>query len=123
MQNRAWMNVGPAIRGFGVAGGRTINADTVNQYTLNMAESYQQYPPYYPDEYIGRLIYSEDESAEITEILTNLKTYVAMTTANWLLGVGDIDAEWDDFQAEVKKIGIDRATEIAQAVYTRSAAK
>ncbi len=123
MQNRAWMNVGPAIRGFGVAGGRTINADTVNQYTLNMAESYQQYPPYYPDEYIGRLIYSDAESEVINEILTNLETYVALTTSNWLLGVGDIDAEWDAFQAELKKIGIDKAAEIAQAVYTRSVAK
>lgn len=120
MQNRAWMNSGPAIRGFGVAGGRTINANTIDLYTLHMAESYQQYPPFYPTEYIGSLIYSEEESAVIGEILTNLETYVALTTSNWLLGVGDIDAEWDDFQAELKKIGIDKAVEIAQIAYTRS---
>lgn len=120
MQNRAWMNSGPAIRGFGVAGGRTINANTIDLYTLHMAESYQQYPPFYPAEYIGSLIYSEEESAVIGEILTNLETYVALTTSNWLLGVGDIDAEWDDFQAELKKIGIDKAVEIAQIAYTRS---
>ncbi|MGN0759983.1 MAG: hypothetical protein ACI4MU_12400, partial [Candidatus Ventricola sp.] len=120
MQNRAWMGIGPQIRGFGVAGGRTINADTVTTYTLHMAESYMQYPPFYPEEYVANLMYQEEESEEISEILANLETYVALTTANWLLGNGDMDAEWDAYLKELSNIGIERAQEIAQAAYTRS---
>ena len=123
MQNRAWMNVGPAIRDYTVAGGRTINVDTVDDYTLNMAASYQQYPPFYPTEYIGSLLYTEAENETIADILANLKTYVSLTTSNWLLGNGDIDAEWDAFQKELENIGIAQAMEIAQAAYTRSIAK
>ena len=120
MQNRAWMGIGPQIRGFGVAGGRTINADTVTTYTLHMAESYMQYPPFYPEEYVANLMYQEEESEEISEILANLETYVSLTTANWLLGNGDMDAEWDAYLKELSNIGIERAQEIAQAAYTRS---
>ncbi len=120
MQNRSWMGVGPQIRGFGVAGGRAINAKTVTPFTLHMAQSYQQYPPFYPKEYVAALMYTEEESGTINEILANLKIYVGLTCSNWLLGNGDIDAEWDAFQKELKSIGIDKAQEIAQAAYTRS---
>lgn len=123
MQNRAWMNSGSAVRDYTVAGGRVINIDTVTPYTLHMAESYQQYPPFYPKEYISMLMYTAEENEVMAEILANLKTYISLTNSNWLLGNTDIDAEWDAFQAELQKIGIDRALEIAQAAYNRSFGK
>ncbi|MBR6568916.1 MAG: extracellular solute-binding protein [Clostridia bacterium] len=123
MQNRAWMSIGPAIRGANVADGRVINANNVAPYTLNQAVGGMMYPPFYPDEYISTLIYTAEEGEVMSEVLTNLQTYVSLTTSNWLLGNGDIDAEWDAFQAEIVKIGIEQAREIAQAAYDRSIGK
>lgn len=120
MQNRAYMGVGPQIRDFGVAGGRTVNAETITPYTAHAAAGYQQYPPFYPDETVPSLMYTAEESEIITQVMADLRSYVETTCSNWLLGVGDIDAEWDAFQDELKKIGIDRAVEVAQAAYTRA---
>lgn len=69
------------------------------------------------------LMYTAEENEVMAEILANLKTYISLTNSNWLLGNTDIDAEWDAFQAELQKIGIDRALEIAQAAYNRSFGK
>jgi len=68
-------------------------------------------------------MYTAEENEVMAEILANLKTYISLTNSNWLLGNTDIDAEWDAFQAELQKIGIDRALEIAQAAYNRSFGK
>ena len=47
------------------------------------------------------------------------KNYVKQTTAEFLTGERDIDAEWDAYLAELKKMGIDTVVETLQGAYDR----
>ena len=120
MQNRSWLAAGPQIRGYSVADGRTSSAESLTAYTVHMSESGLLYPEYYPEEYVTSLTYTQEEQEEISEIFANATSYISTTCTTWLLGEGDIDGEWDGFQEELKKIGVERALEIAQSAYDRS---
>jgi len=74
---------------------------------------------FWPAESIPALIYTEDELAIVNDRLTALNDYVLETTAAFLAGNKDIDAEWDAFQAEVAAIGTAEVLEVVQVVYDR----
>jgi putative aldouronate transport system substrate-binding protein len=72
-----------------------------------------------PAEVIPKLIFTTDESDEITEIQSNLLTYVQENIAAFLTGAKDIDADWDAYVAELDKIGLAKYLEVVQGVYDR----
>ncbi len=73
-----------------------------------------------PEEPFLPLLYTDEESAVITDIQATLTSYLEETTAAFLMDTKDIDAEWDSFQQELKTIGIDKALEINQTAYDRA---
>lgn len=62
---------------------------------------------------------TEDESDEISEPNTALKSYVKEATCAFLVGEKDIDKDWDSYLAEFDKIGYKRILEVYQAAYDR----
>lgn len=120
-QNKSWRQQGPYVRQYAIANGQSNTKGSVKDYQYALAE-YQfelQNGGYNPDEIIPKLIYTEDENSQISEIKTTLKTYVDEYSAQVIDGQKDLDATWDAFQAEVKKIGVDKYIEISQTVYDR----
>lgn len=78
--------------------------------------------PKYMDVAIGngvpRVFMLPAEVDEYSELRTTLDTYVDETFARFV--TGDLPlSEWDNFQAEVKKIGVDRFIELTQIAYDR----
>ena len=59
-----------------------------------------------------------EQTEAASEIQLTLNNYVKEMTASFLTGKKDIDADWDSFQAELKKIGIDQLQEIYQSAYS-----
>ena len=49
--------------------------------------------------------------------MANIRPYVDEKFQSWMLGTGDFESEYDDFVAELKARGIDRAIEINQIAY------
>jgi len=37
----------------------------------------------------------------------------------WILGTGDVAADWDDYSAQLKKKGLDKVLEVMQSAYNR----
>ncbi len=62
---------------------------------------------------------TEDESDEISEPKTSLKSYVKEATCAFLVGEKDIDKDWDSYLAELDKIGYKRILEVYQTAYDR----
>lgn len=121
-QNRSWMQTGPYIRQYAIANGRAADGEMMSTFDVRgavMNNLYQGTEGIVPEEVIPKLIYTVEENEIVSPILATLKSYVEETTAAFLAGTKDIDAEWDAFQAELKVIGIDEALEIIQEVYTR----
>ena len=119
--NESWRQVGPYVRQYGIACGVGIDPSTTEEYTiiLNGAWDLYQQGGFNPSETIPKLIYTSEESDLISEIESNLKTFVMEKTAAFLMGNEDIDAGWDAFQQELKAIGCGTYVETVQTVYDR----
>ena len=72
-----------------------------------------------PAQVIPKLIFTSDESDAITEIQSNLKTYVEENVAAFLTGAKSLETDWDAYVAELDKIGLADYLEVVQTVYDR----
>ena len=59
-----------------------------------------------------------EQNEKVLEIQLTANNYVSEMTAAFLTGAKDIDAEWDNFLAQLKVIGLDELQEIYQSAYT-----
>jgi len=123
LQNRSWMQNGPYIRQYGIAGGRSALVGKVSVYEKNIANADTAYQTcgYQPEEYIIKLIYSAEEQEIVNKVSPDLKTFVEETVAGWLLDPASLtDEAWDAFLAGVEELGASAWLEVAQAAYDRS---
>ena len=58
-----------------------------------------------------------ESASRLSELRTDISNTVAMYKANWVMGVSDIDAEWDGYINALKKMGIEEYVSIIQAEY------
>ena len=72
-------------------------------------------PPYADGEI--ELKYTAEDDTEYKNIMASIQPYVEEKFQSWVLGVNDFEADYDDFIAELKARGIDRALEINQKAY------
>ncbi len=72
-------------------------------------------PPYLDGEMT--LKYTAEDEAEYKNIMASITPYVEEKFQSWILGVSDFEADYDDFIAELKARGIERAIEINQKAY------
>jgi putative aldouronate transport system substrate-binding protein len=83
------------------------------------------YQPYgLPEEAIlPPLWYSADDMSDLAMLRTNINTFVDENIAKFVIGSSNInsDAEWNNFQTQLKNIGIDRYLQIIQRTYNSSA--
>lgn len=126
-QNNAWLQNGPFIRQYAIANGmineQNLVADKKEEKLDRIGPVgnvlYQE-GGWGPEEPFTPLLYTAEETAVIDDIQATLSSYIEETTAAFLMGNKDIDAEWDNYLNELKKIGIEKALEINQAAYDRA---
>ena len=126
MQNKSWMQVGPYIRQYGIAAGMAVQKGNASQYDLNFAEGCTVYQTSEsnPKEFIAKLTYSAEEQEIVTDVKTDLNTYVKETMAAWITGAQVLDdASWDAFQKQVEALNAAGWLACAQAAYDRSVGK
>lgn len=69
--------------------------------------------------YFTGAVLSQEEQAEYGEIIAQLETYAKSTILNWIIGSGDVEADWDQYIETLDELNVDRATELKQAAYDR----
>ena len=121
VSNGSWRQTGPYVRQYGIANGVGTLAGRADKYTeiLNDANSLYQTAGHQPAEVIPKLIYTTDESDAIAEIESVLNTYVNESMASFVAGSRDIDADWDNYLAEIDNIGLSQYLEVVQTAYDR----
>ncbi len=68
----------------------------------------------------GSLTYTPEEGEERSGVVADLTTYIQEFTAKCVMGQVELtDDAWNDFQAQLDTMGMDRVEEIAQAAYER----
>lgn len=77
----------------------------------------------YADHFVECLVmaYSTDEATaqEIAETKAVLKTYLEEAIPKFVLGLWDIDNDWDKFQKELKNIGLESYLQTIQSAYSK----
>jgi len=82
----------------------------------------QNYEPYAVslDKMLPQLWIPEEDTTEIAQIYATFNEFVYESVVRFVTGDLDIDTEWQWFQNELKKIGVERYLEIQQTAYDKS---
>ena len=48
-----------------------------------------------------------------------VRTYMLERQQAWILGSGDVEADWDDYMADLDGMGLNRVLEAMQSAYDR----
>jgi len=88
-----------------------------NQYYNEIVAELQKYGP---EEIVDSAPLTTDESAAIADAKALLKDYVKESIGSFLTGAWDIDAKWDEYLAELEKMGYKQVLEAYQTGYDRT---
>lgn len=67
--------------------------------------------------------YTEEEIKLNTSLGLDISNLVKEKQSQWLLGTGDVNAEWDAYVAQLEKLGLSRFLESMQKAYDRTIGK
>lgn len=71
-----------------------------------------------PDPFNTKLYYTLEEAETISMLETDIKNFINRKSAEWIIG-GTIDEEWEAFQNDLMKMGMDQYLAVQQAAYDR----
>ena len=80
-------------------------------------EGYKLYKDVLGTEIWPRPYMDEEISTRINELYTDIDSTSDMYRANWITGVSDIDADWDEYLKTLNKIGLEEFVDLHQQAY------
>jgi putative aldouronate transport system substrate-binding protein len=83
---------------------------------LNACKVYTNYLSKWPYNYPYK--FSTEEVDELSLLQADIASYVDKTAAKWIVD-GGIDEEWNDFLAQLDKLGVDRYLELYKTAFER----
>jgi putative aldouronate transport system substrate-binding protein len=92
-----------------------VNFADPTQMTIDVGMEYRPFQPAISQSYPNINLTAADTD-KMSTLRSDINTYVAQMQAKWITE-GGIDAEWDSYLAELKKIGLDEMMEILQRNY------
>ena len=73
--------------------------------------------PYFIEAAPDTFFLTEEETAEYSEIFTNIKEYVKQATAQFITGVTDLDSGWETYKSDLERYRLERFLELYQKGY------
>ncbi|KAG1715186.1 Lipoprotein LipO [Nymphon striatum] len=73
---------------------------------------------YLIDQFLG-VAFNEEEQGVFDKRWSSIQTYMLEKQQAWILGSADIEAEWDDYQATLDKMGYNDVIAAMQSAYDR----
>ncbi|MBX2880713.1 MAG: extracellular solute-binding protein [Granulosicoccus sp.] len=92
-----------------------------NEFALEGIELYEQ-GDYLIDQFLG-VAFNPEEQKIYDRYWASIRDYMLEKQQAWVLGNGDIEAEWDDYLAQLDKQGINEVLEVMNSAYQRQYAK
>jgi putative aldouronate transport system substrate-binding protein len=118
LQNIWWAQTGPHIIDARYPAGQVA---TPSPYDHNapLGRSIGPQIEFGAKNFVVGLIYNEKEQETITELHNTILTYVRESFARFAVGDLSLDADWDKYVAEFKKMGLDKVIAATQSAYDR----
>ena len=59
----------------------------------------------------------------MAQYFTDIDTYVENNKAKWIVGEGDVDAEWENYKSDLDKMNVAEYVAVYQRAYDNSKAE
>lgn len=83
--------------------------------------TFENYAPYaHSENYLPTMYFTDEESAEVSQLTATIGAYIAEQTDLFALGTKNIETEWDSYQNEFNAMNLDRLLELYQIAYDRT---
>lgn len=121
-QNKSWQDSQPVYRS--AESGKWGATMKRNEPAVNVVPNFQPYydkmfAQYFPKEVISKLSYTPEELKKIADIKTTVDAYVTNSAIEFITGNKPF-SQWDNYLAELKKMGIDEYVAATQKAYDRT---
>ena len=84
---------------------------------------YKEQSSFYRDQFINMILpwhyNTQEENDGLAEYATDLQKYTTEQFARWVSGAGDVDAEWDDYKAQLETLHVNEYVAVEQAMVDR----
>lgn len=96
--------------------------DAVNGPAYRIYATLEQYAPCYQDEYktIPAMKFTAEEKEEKAMLEVSLQSYLAQARTDFIMGIKDLDKDWDAYVAGIEALQMSRLVEIYQGVCDRN---
>lgn len=121
MQNGNWQGATPRYNTYDGPYSRVglgVEPDAIDYKDVENLKCVLYYRDKHPEEIIPSLKYTDEETAEVVELETAIKTYVESSLDQFIVGQLPL-SEWDNYLKELDAIGLDRYLELVQTAYDR----
>ena len=88
-----------------------------NKYALEGIALYDQ-GDYLIPQFLG-VAFNKDEQAVYDKYWLSARTYMLERQQAWILGNGDVEADWPDYIAQLDRLGFNQVIEVMQSAYNR----
>lgn len=88
-----------------------------NEFALEGIALYDQ-GDYLIDQFLGVAL-NEEEQKTFDKYFSSLRTHMLERQQAWILGTGDVEADWDDYVATLDKMGYSDLIAVMQSAYDR----
>lgn len=105
-----------AVKGKNLSEEETLDLE----YTVELNAIIKELYNYSPEQIVDTAPLTSEESASIADAKATLKDYVSESIGAFLTGSWDIDEKWDDYLAELEKIGYKDVLATYQIGYDRT---
>lgn len=108
-------------KGFTALTPKTVYENPISQYNYDdwnqgVMKRYGQAPK----NLVGSLAYTEEEVAQLGTSETDIGVYVRECMTRFVIGEMDIEKDWEEFQNNLKVMGLETVLSCAQAAYDRA---
>ncbi len=117
MQNVNWEKMAPVNLHDSLRNGMLAVGGSEDMESKLYQETQERYEPMNDDRFILPVTIGEDVMAEFVDITTALDTYLAQTTAEFIVGSRSFD-DWDKHISTLDKMGVPRLVEIMNETYS-----
>lgn len=117
--NKRWDNGSPLIRNPIISNGVSVRGKLsgLDAWANEMASSNLEYVDY--SKLVGKIIYTEEEMDEITEIQSTIETYYKECFSRFAVGDLSLETDWQDYLDQLNAMGLERYLALTQGAYDR----
>ncbi len=115
--NRSLYQVGSQLQGRGYYQDYDYEIQWSNEFALEGIKLYDE-GDYLIDQFLG-VAFNADEQKIYDRHWGSVRDYMLERQQAWVLGNGDVEAEWDDYQSQLEDLGLSKVIDVMNSAYKR----